>query len=514
MNFKIFFLILGFIFFITCSENGSSNTNSTDIEIMPYYGTYLYQDKQCSGSDIQYTIIDENGISFFDFLGDNCDDTVECYSVQTFDLMEMSSDTLLIMADEESDVTNGIVYIASDSLIIVSYDSNNGTAEYHWEKIKDEIYSFTPICDQEYQNTKDIADILVYAVSDNGYLLWKNYLHGGIWDLGSAITTTQDGGYLIIGELGAIEWGGCCYTHDSDTRDIIKLNNQGIIEWKKEITYSNYGVSDYHLPISISLFKTTQGDLVFLAPVGSRIGVNIIMMNQEGELIWSKEYPEFYGTEITENASGQLVLLGWSGSTKLLKILDNTNGDIISEKEYPGLFYPIAATSAGQDLVVTGFIKRIDSLNYSPTFLLKIDDQGNEIWRKIWDQETEISRGPLDVIETNDGGFLIFCQTDPPPYATLIKTDSEGNEEWRKKYDDYVGGGKGWIHHTDDGGFFMASGYAVTKLDPNGLVEWQAACSSCFPKYFNNGKVTGANYDMRPIEGGAVMVGYGSASWE
>ena len=383
MNFKIFFLILGFIFFITCSENGSSNTNSTDIEIMPYYGTYLYQDKQCSGSDIQYTIIDENGISFFDFLGDNCDDTVECYSVQTFDLMEMSSDTLLIMADEESDVTNGIVYIASDSLIIVSYDSNNGTAEYHWEKIKDEIYSFTPICDQEYQNTKDIADILVYAVSDNGYLLWKNYLHGGIWDLGSAITTTQDGGYLIIGELGAIEWGGCCYTHDSDTRDIIKLNNQGIIEWKKEITYSNYGVSDYHLPISISLFKTTQGDLVFLAPVGSRIGVNIIMMNQEGELIWSKEYPEFYGTEITENASGQLVLLGWSGSTKLLKILDNTNGDIISEKEYPGLFYPIAATSAGQDLVVTGFIKRIDSLNYSPTFLLKIDDQGNEIWRKI-----------------------------------------------------------------------------------------------------------------------------------
>jgi len=428
--------------------------------------------------------------------------------------MEMSSDTLLIMADEESDVTNGIVYIASDSLIIVSYDSNNGTAEYHWEKIKDEIYSFTPICDQEYQNTKDIADILVYAVSDNGYLLWKNYLHGGIWDLGSAITTTQDGGYLIIGELGAIEWGGCCYTHDSDTRDIIKLNNQGIIEWKKEITYSNYGVSDYHLPISISLFKTTQGDLVFLAPVGSRIGVNIIMMNQEGELIWSKEYPEFYGTEITENASGQLVLLGWSGSTKLLKILDNTNGDIISEKEYPGLFYPIAATSAGQDLVVTGFIKRIDSLNYSPTFLLKIDDQGNEIWRKIWDQETEISRGPLDVIETNDGGFLIFCQTDPPPYATLIKTDPEGNEEWRKKYDDYVGGGKGWIHHTDDGGFFMASGYAVTKLDPNGLVEWQAACSSCFPKYFNNGKVTGANYDMRPIEGGAVMVGYGSASWE
>ena len=131
---------------------------------------------------------------------------------------------------------------------------------------------------------------------------------------------------MIIGELDAIEWGGCCYTHDSDTRDIIKLNSEGEMQWKKEITYSNYGVSEFHLPILLSLFKTMQGDLVFLAPVGSRIGVNIIMMNQEGELIWSKEYPEFYVTEIIENTNGQLVLLGWSGSTKLLKLLDYSSG--------------------------------------------------------------------------------------------------------------------------------------------------------------------------------------------
>ena len=206
-------------------------------------------------------------------------------------------------------------------------------------------------------------------------------------------------------------------------------------------------------------------------------------------------------------------MLGWFQSTKLLKFLDYSSGDIISEKEYSGLFYPVAVTSVDQDLVVAGFNERIeiDSLNYNPSFLLKTDYQGIEIWRKIWDQETEKTYGVLDVIKTNDGGFILFCQTDPPPYATLIKTDSEGNEERRKKYNDAVGGGTGWIHHTDDGGFFMATGYAVTKLNPQGMVEWQAACSDCFDKYFNNGKVSGANYDLRPIEGGAVMVGYG---WE
>ena len=43
------------------------------------------------------------------------------------------------------------------------------------------------------------------------------------------------------------------------------------------------------------------------------------------------------------------------------------------------------------------------------------------------------------------------------------------NEEWRKKYDDYTSG-RGWIHQTEDGGYFMGSGYAVTKLDSNGNI--------------------------------------------
>ena len=60
----------------------------------------------------------------------------------------------------------------------------------------------------------------------------------------------------------------------------------------------------------------------------------------------------------------------------------------------------------------------------------------------------------------------------------------------------------------------MASGYAVTKLNVQGYVQWNAAAPTGFDKYFNNGMVSGINYDMKKIEGGAVMVGYGSADWE
>ena len=511
----IFLIILGLI--VSCSEQSEDTLVPSSGISLIYHGTYLYQDTQCSGSDIQYATINDDGVTFYDYLGDSCDDTVECYSRHAYELSELSQDTLLIMADGDVDITNGMISFVSDSIIRVSYDGPSGFKAFDWKKVGDDIYSFTPLCDQEYQNTKDIADMLIYAVSDEGDLLWKNYLHGGIWDLASSITPTNDGGYLVLGEYNGISYGGCCYSYDPDKRDIIKLNNKGEVQWQKEIVYANYGVLDNFIVMAKSLFETPQGDLVFIAQTEIGMGLTIVMMNSEGELIWSSEIPNIYNwnnhAEIILNSNGDLALVSGPNPTKLT-LIDVSSGSMISQTEYLGLGYPKAIISLGLNMIITGKTESIDSLDYEPIFLLKIDNQGEEIWRKIWDQEAEKSFGVFDVIQTNDEGFMIFCQTDPAPYATLIKTDSEGHEEWRRKYDDYVGGGQGWIHQTEDGGYFMASGYAVTKLNPLGYVEWNAACSTCFQKEFNNGMVSGINHDMKPIQGGAVMVGYGSQGWE
>jgi len=40
---------------ITCSDDAvDQQTNFVEIEIPEYYGTYLYNDNDCGGSDIQY----------------------------------------------------------------------------------------------------------------------------------------------------------------------------------------------------------------------------------------------------------------------------------------------------------------------------------------------------------------------------------------------------------------------------------------------------------------------------
>ena len=498
---------------MSCDDSQSNNKLlPTEINSI-HFGTYLYEDIDCSGSDIQYATIDQNGITLIDYLGDSCDDTVDCYSSNTYGLTELSQDTFLIISEEGSSITNGEIYMHGDRSLTLTYEGNNGPVEYSWDKIKDEIYSFTPVCDQEYGYTKNKADMMVYAVNDDGDLIWKNYIHGGIWDLASSVTPIQDGGYMVLGTFDGIESSGCCYTSDYDHRDIIKIDNNGTIEWQKEIEISNSGYSEYGLGIGTSLIETSFKDLVFLT-VGSP-GNNklmIVMMDSEGEIIWTRTYFDEdlnYSSgqvEILETDDEDLALAAYSWPSGLIAILDYDSGEILEENDLPcGYCRKIIKSDDGFAILGTG-----GSGNY--VTLVKVDESGNLIWSKVYDDPSLWE--PLDLIQTNDGGFLIFGYSEPPPYATLVKTDGQGNEVWRKKYNDYVGGGKGWIHQTEDDGFFMASGYAVTKLDQNCNVIWNAAVASGFDKYFSNGMVSGINHSMKPIENGAVMAGYGSSDWE
>ena len=474
--------------------------NSIEIEVIPeYFGTYLYNDHDCSGSDIQYATLDENGITFFDYLGDSCDDTVSCYAMDIYELTVLSQDTFLIVSEDSSSITDGEMYLDGDSSITISYEGNNGPVEYSWEKISSGIYSFTPVCDQEYESTKDLADMLVYAVSDNGDLLWKNYIHGGIWDLGASVAPLDDGGYMVFGIFDGIEWGGCCYTKNAGARDIIKLNNQGIEQWRREINYIEENNTFLHwsglTDIGNSLIQTSQGDLVVIAP-GLDHYTNILMLDTLGNVIWTKNFSGVGGdglyswsghNEILETETGDLAVIG--GSYVNFLLLDYATGDILEQKEYDGLRYAKAIISDDDNYVMIGMLNDPESFSNRPLYLQKVSSEGDVIWRKTWENDsTKLTRGH-DLISTSDNGYLLFCNSDPPPYATLIKTDSEGNEEWRKKYDDYTSG-RGWIHQTEDGGYFMASVYAVTKLDSNGNVEWNAAASATsFHKYFNNGMV-------------------------
>ena len=83
------------------------------------------------------------------------------------------------------------------------------------------------------------------------------------------------------------------------------------------------------MSMSQSLFETPDGDLVFIAPTRAGIGLNIVMMNPEGELVWSQEMSDLYvwshNADITINSNGDLVLVSGPTPTKLT-FLDYATG--------------------------------------------------------------------------------------------------------------------------------------------------------------------------------------------
>ena len=141
---------------------------------------------------------------------------------------------------------------------------------------------------------------------------------------------------MVLGVFDAIESSGCCYTSDYDHRDLIKLNNDGTIEWRKEIEISNSGYSEYDSGIGTSLIETSLNDLVFLT-VGSP-GNNklmIVMMDQDGEIIWTRTYFDEdlnYSSgqaEILEADDGSLALAAYSWPSGFIAILDYNSGEIL-----------------------------------------------------------------------------------------------------------------------------------------------------------------------------------------
>ena len=225
----------------------------------------------------------------------------------------------------------------------------------------------------------------MYAVSDGGDILWESYLHEGAWDIGASITPLIDGGYMVFGQFDAIEWGGCCYTEDAGARDIIKLNSQGIEQWRKEINYNEENNTALHYSgladIGNSLIQTSRGDLVVIAP-GLDHYANVLMMDTLGNVIWTKSFSGVGGDglyswsgqhEILETKNGDLAIIG--GFYVNFILLDYTTGNIIEQKEYVGLKYAKAIISDQDNFVMIGMLNDPENSSNRPLFLQKVSNR-------------------------------------------------------------------------------------------------------------------------------------------
>ena len=192
--------------------------------------------------------------------------------------------------------------------------------------------------------------------------------------------------------------------------------------------------------------------------------------NQVGDPVYDG-FSEFYGVKTIAAPNGGLRVTGYGklngNNPSLLRINEYNNaGVLINEWVFNhngGHMYPndISETADG------GFILTARGGNNDP-ILLKLDQNGNETWRKVYPIQG-VFLSLKNVVPTNDGmGYRIsgFEIINNQAYTVLWETDINGNILWQRKYFEHIINSAGEMIALPDGGNLI-SGRRNANLDNN-----------------------------------------------
>lgn len=205
-----------------------------------------------------------------------------------------------------------------------------------------------------------------------------------------------------------------------------------------------------------------------------------------GNEMWMKTYGGWRrddGASVEQTTDGGYIIVGrtqsyGAGGSDIWLIKTDSDGNKIWDKTFGGKYDDWSESVQQTDddgFIILGMkhYNPYDTPNYGDIWLIKTDDDGNEIWNKTFD--SGIVEEGVSVLQTDDGGFLILGNAYTSNFSYicvyLIKTDSNGNMIWDKKFEGktttwfsiaetsdhcYVGGGgfdrDAWVFKTNSTG--------------------------------------------------------------
>lgn len=154
---------------------------------------------------------------------------------------------------------------------------------------------------------------------------------------------------------------------------------------------------------------------------------------------------------------------------------------------------------------------------YGKISLMKIDKYGDPIWAKNYSLGD--NQSPQDLIETEDGGFIIsgYLYQDPaPPINILIRTDLHGDTLWTRTYGTIVNIGRSNFQRIKDGSYILSglfygsdSNYypTILKIDESGNIIWTKRYTQILTPYGVGIGITEAkdNGFMLTVNGSALL---------
>lgn len=350
--------------------------------------------------------------------------------------------------------------------------------------------------------TTSYHDAWIVKLNNNGGIQWQKSIGGSNYDEAWSVQRTTDGGYIIAGDSASND-GNVTVNHGSYDYWVVKLDNNGNIQWQK-----SFGGSS--VDIAYSVQQTTDGGYIV---AGNSFSNDGDVIGHHG----TTAYGDFW-----------ILKLNSSGNIQWQKTLGGSHYDqATSIQQTTDAGYIIAGSSWSTDGDVTN---NHGSWDY---WVVKLDSSGNLQWQK--------SLGGSDydnaqsVQQTTDGGYIIAGQSRSTDGdisghhggsdnfdAWIVKLNGNGNLQWQKSLggsrDDgvvirqttdggYIAAGASKSNDGDVSGHYGTSNYYdiwVVKLSANGIIQWQ--------KSIGGSNDDGAYSILQTTDNGYVIAGYSASN--
>ena len=302
------------------------------------------------------------------------------------------------------------------------YGTIDWTNTYGWKR-HDHLHSIYQLDDgylfvgHMWDFGKERLDIYLVKTDLFGNVIFENLYGTHMRDIGFMLNQSNDGGYLILGHSRGDEHRGDIF--------IIKTDENGIESWR-----NNYGTEydDY----AYSFVETNNGSIVVFGSLGS-FHDDVHGTYQTPSADWILIFIDQYGLEtgsktfnaaghefaraIKPAANGGYYLFGSSqsygaGSFDMLLMKVDDSGNELWRKTFGGVDYEYGMSmdiNNEGDLYLFGTTKSFGQQGSPDYFLVKVNDQGDELWNLTLGGD-DLDYGN-NVISTNDNGCALIGQT-------------------------------------------------------------------------------------------------------
>ncbi|MDH4212133.1 MAG: T9SS type A sorting domain-containing protein [candidate division WOR-3 bacterium] len=260
--------------------------------------------------------------------------------------------------------------------------------------------------------TRDITDwnVLMMKTDSLGSVLWTEEDGGMLRDWLNGVCPNPGGGYVAVGEINVNSW------NTSGNLGILAFDDNGNQNWIR-----SYGGSSYDGGTSID--TTTNGYIIggFTNSYGAGgSDVWLVRTNASGISQWTQTFggvENDWASSVASTADGGYIIAGYTasygaGSWDAYLIKTDSNGDSIWTRTYGGNLYDAALHVFQTDdggYIITGFTGGIGEWIGGDIWIMKIDENGDELWTSTYGGVYEdwgfITR------PTFDGGYIVAAKT-------------------------------------------------------------------------------------------------------